>query len=134
MSQTHLLSDSIARIKNAQLVKKLYVNVYYSKIIERVLDLLIKEGYILSIQKYTVRKGISMIRIGLKYEGRLNKPVIKEFNIVSKPGKKVFKSYKDVAQRYGGLGMAILSTPKGILSNNEAIKIQVGGEVLCNIF
>ena len=134
MSQTHLLSDTIARIKNAQAVKKQYTIVHCSKKIERVLDVLLKAGYISNIEKYEVRKGIHMIKVGLKYEGKLSYPVIKEFNVVSKPGKKVFKSYKDVNKRYGGLGMTVLSTSRGIINDNEARDIKAGGEILCNIF
>ncbi|MBY0580066.1 30S ribosomal protein S8 [Candidatus Bandiella numerosa] len=134
MSQTHLLSDTIARIKNAQLVKKQYTIVHCSKKIEQVLDVLLKAGYVSNVEKYEVRKGVHMIKVGLKYEGKLSCPVIKEFNVVSKPGKKVFKSYKDVNKMYGGLGMTVLSTSKGIINDNEARDIKAGGEILCNIF
>ena len=134
MSQTHLLSDTIARIKNAQLVKKQYTIVYCSKKIEQVLDVLLQAGYIASAEKYEVRKGVHMIKVGLKYEGKLSNPIIKEFNVVSKPGRKVFKSYKNLNKIYGGLGVAVLSTSKGIINDNEARDIKAGGEVLCNIF
>ncbi len=134
MSQTHLLSDTIARIKNAQSVKKQYTVVYCSKKIEQVLDVLLKAGYISNVEKYEVRKNVHMIKVGLKYEGKLSCPVIKEFNVVSKPGRKVFKSYKDVNKMYGGLGMTVLSTSRGIINDNEARDIKPGGEILCNIF
>jgi len=134
MSQTHLLSDTIARIKNAQLVHKRYTTVYFSKTIQLVLGVLLKAGYILSSEKYEQKKGIYMIKVGLKYEGKLDVPVIKEFSVISKPGKKVFKSYKDIGSMYGGLGLTILSTSKGVINDTEARSIKAGGEVLCNIF
>lgn len=134
MSQTHLLSDMIARIKNAQLVRKKSTTVYFSRTIESVLDVLLKAGYILSAEKYEERKNINMIAVRLKYQGKLSEPVIKEFTVVSKPGKKVFKSYRDIGRVYGGLGTTILSTSKGIVDDNEARRIKAGGEVLCNIF
>ena len=134
MSQNHLLSDTVARIKNAQLVKKQYTIVYFSKLIQMVLNLLVKAGYIANIEKIEERKGVSMIKVFLKYEGKLDTPVIKEFNVVSKPGKRVFKSYKELNKVYGGLGMTILSTSKGIITDSDAKNIKSGGEVLCNIF
>ena len=134
MSQTHLLSDTIARIKNAQLVKKQYVIVYYSKIIEKVLTVLLTAGYIFSVEKYEERKGIYMIKVGLKYLGKLACPVIKEFSVVSKPGRKVFQSCSNLKKVYGGLGLTVLSTSKGVINDTEARDIKVGGEILCNIF
>ena len=113
MSQMHLLSDTIARIRNAQLVRKPYTVVYYSKIIENVLKVLLKEDYISEIEKFEERKGIFKIKVYLKYENKSNDPVISEINVVSKPGRRVFKSYKDLDKLYGGLGTVLLSTSKG---------------------
>jgi small subunit ribosomal protein S8 len=124
----------IARIKNAQLIRKKSTTVYFSRTIESVLNVLLKAGYILSAEKYEERKNINMIAVGLKYEGNPSRPVIREFKAVSKPGKKVFKSYSDIGRVYGGLGTIILSTSKGIIDDNEARRVKAGGEVLCNIF
>ena len=134
MSQMHLLSDTIARIRNAQLVRKPYTVVYYSKIIENVLKVLLKEGYISEIEKFEERKGIFKIKVYLKYENKSNDPVISEINVVSKPGRRVFKSYKDLDKLYGGLGTVLLSTSKGVITDNEARNIKAGGEVLCSVF
>ena len=134
MSQTHLLSDTIARINNAQAVKQNSTIVHYSKNIEKVLKVLIASGYIINIKKLDIRKGVSMIRVYLKYEGKSQNPVISEFNIVSKPGKRIFKSYKKLDKIYGGLGTTVLSTSQGVITDNEARLIKAGGEVLCNIF
>lgn len=134
MSQTHLLSDTIARINNSQAVKQRYVVVYYSKNIEKVLRVLITSGYIDSIKKLDIRKGVSMIKVHLKYEGKTQNPVISQFNIVSKPGKRIYRSYKKLNKIYGGLGTTVLSTSKGVITDSEARSIKAGGEVLCNIF
>jgi len=134
MSQTHLLSDTIARIKNAQAVRKLSTVVYFSRTIEKVLNLLINAGYIKKIEVLHQRKGVNMIKVYLKYEGRARNVVISDFKVVSKPGRKVFKSYKELDKIYSGLGITVLSTSKGIISDIKAREIRVGGEVLCNIF
>ncbi len=134
MSQNHLLSDTIARIKNAQAVRKPVTLVYYSKKIAKVLSVLIEAGYIEKMKVFEERKGVNMIKVHLKYAGKFQNPVISEFNVISKPGRKVFKSYRDLDKMYGGLGMTVLSTSKGIINDNKAREIKAGGEVLCNIF
>ena len=134
MSQTHLLSDTIARVRNAQLVKKQYTVVYHSKVIENVLKVFLKEGYIDGVETFEERKGVLKIKVHLKYEKKENDPVISEIKVISKPGRRVFKSYRDVDKLYGGLGTVLLSTSKGVITDNEARNIKAGGEVLCSIF
>ena len=134
MSQNHLLSDSIARIKNAQLVKKDYVVLYFSKLIQMVLVLLSKAGYIGGLDIIEYRKGVLAIKAYLKYTDRNSAAAIKEFCVVSKPGKRVFRSYKKIDKLYGGLGIVILSTSKGIITDSSARNMKVGGEILCNVF
>ena len=134
MSQTHLLSDAITRVRNAQLVKKQYSVVYYSKMIENVLNVLLKEGYINGIEIFEEKKGVLKIKVHLKYQKKENTPVISEIKIISKPGRRVFKSYKNLGRFYGGLGTILLSTSKGVITDNEARNIKAGGEVLCSVF
>ena len=134
MSQTHLLSDTIARIRNAQLVKKQYTVVYRSKIIENVLNVFLKEGYIGGVEIFEERKGVSKIKVYLKYEKKTNSPVINEIKVISKPGRRLFQSYKNLEKSYGGLGTILLSTSKGIITDNQARNSNVGGEILCSIF
>ena len=134
MSQTHLLSDTIARIRNAQLVKRSYTIVYRSKIIENVLNVFLKEGYIDGIEILEERKGVSKIKVHLKYEKKSNSPVINEIKVISKPGRRVFQSYKSLEKSYGGLGTILLSTSKGVITDNQARNSRVGGEILCSIF
>ena len=134
MSQTHLLSDTIARIRNAQLVKKEYTIVYHSKMIASVLNVFLKEGYIGGIEVFEERKGVSKIKVRFKYSKNSNKPVISEIKTISKPGRRVFQSYRDLEKLYGGLGAVLLSTSKGVITDSEARNMKVGGEVLCSIF
>ena len=134
MSLNHLLSDTLARIRNAQLVKKSSLVVHYSKLIKAFLETLLKEGYIDKLEEFEERKGVNRIKIFLKYFGDSNAPVIKEMKMISKPAKRVYRSYKNIDKVYGGLGVVVLSTSKGVLTDSEAREMRVGGEVLCNIF
>jgi small subunit ribosomal protein S8 len=132
MSQVHLLSDGLTRIRNAHLVKKAFVLLYHSKNVKNVLDVLFKEGYINKVEEYEEKKGIFKLKVSLKYYDS-ESSAISEINVVSKPGKRVYKSYKDLGRFFNGLGVYILTTPKGVMTDNEARKMKVGGEVLCNV-
>ena len=91
-----------------------------------------REGYIRDYSSVQVREGISELKIELKYhEGD---PVISEIKRVSTPGRRVYSGIKNMTKVYNGLGIAILSTPRGVLSDNEARVAKVGGEVLCEVF
>jgi small subunit ribosomal protein S8 len=91
-----------------------------------------REGYIRGFSQDDVRAGVAEIKIELKYsEGE---PVIKEIKRVSTPGRRVYSKIKDLPRVYNGLGIAILSTPRGVMSDNEARAANVGGEVLCQVF
>jgi small subunit ribosomal protein S8 len=97
-----------------------------------VLEVLKREGYIRDYARAEVSPGIDELRIELKYhEG---KPVIREISRVSKPGRRVYSKIKDLPKVYNGLGISILSTPKGVMSDNEARAANLGGEVLCRVF
>ncbi|MEQ9449443.1 MAG: 30S ribosomal protein S8, partial [Rhodospirillaceae bacterium] len=91
-----------------------------------------REGYIRGFERYNVREGVDEIRIELKYhEGT---PVINKIMRVSKPGRRVYTKIKDLQKAYNGLGISILSTPRGVMSDHEARQQNVGGEVLCQVF
>jgi len=97
-----------------------------------VLEVLQKEGYIRGYSVLEKRSGVAELTIELKYyEGA---PVIREITRVSRPGRRVYSKIKDLRQVYDGLGVAILSTPKGVLADHEARDQNVGGEVLCRVF
>jgi small subunit ribosomal protein S8 len=125
------ISDMLARIRNAQGRGKSKVAIPPSKLRERVLDVLAREGYIRSFA--TVEKdGKSEIEVELKYfEGA---PVIKNMTRISKPGRRVYASVETLPSVFNGLGISILSTPKGVMSDQEARAQNVGGEVLCTVF
>ena len=125
------ISDMLTRIRNAQMRSKSKVAIPPSKLRERVLEVLAKEGYIRSFA--TIEKdGKSEIEVELKYfDGA---PVIKEMTRVSKPGRRVYASVNTLPSVFNGLGISILSTPKGVMSDSDARAQNVGGEVLCTVF
>ena len=126
------LSDMLARIKNAHKARKSYTSCYKSKLNSNVLTVLKDEGYIRDFKDIEIRKGINNIQIDLKYYN--GNPVIKNIKRISKPGIRVYSKISDLPKIYGGLGISILSTPKGVMSDNQARKNNVGGEILCEVF
>ena len=126
------LSDMLARIKNAHKARKSVTLCFKSKLNINVLSVLKDEGYIRDFKDVEIRKGISSIQIDLKYYN--GTPVIKNIKRVSKPGIRVYSKISELPKKYGGLGISILSTPKGVMSDNQARKNNVGGEVLCEVF
>ena len=132
MAMSDPLGDMLTRIRNAQRARMSVVLSPASSLRTNVLEVLRREGYIRGYSQAEVRKGIAELRIELKYhEGE---PVIKEIKRVSKPGRRVYSKIKDLPRVYNGLGIAILSTPQGVMSDQEARTANVGGEVLCRVF
>jgi small subunit ribosomal protein S8 len=132
MSMTDPVGDMLTRIRNGQRVGKSSVVSPASKLRTGVLDVLQREGYIRGYSINEIRKGVSEINIELKYfEGE---GVIKQIDRVSTPGRRVYSKIKDLPKVYNGLGIAVLSTPKGVLSDQEAREQNVGGEILCKVF
>ncbi|MFV0512632.1 MAG: 30S ribosomal protein S8 [Jhaorihella sp.] len=126
------IGDMLTRIRNAQMRGKSTVLTPASKLRAWVLDVLADEGYIRGYEKITGADGHPAIEISLKYyEGA---PVIRELKRVSKPGRRVYMGVKDIPAVRGGLGVSIVSTPKGVMSDANARAANVGGEVLCTIF
>ena len=129
---TDPLADMLTRIRNGLRARKSSVMTPASKLRGSVLDVLEREGYIRGYAAAESDTGKPAFSVELKYhEGR---PVIAEIHRVSKPGRRVYSGIKDLPKHYGGLGISILSTPRGVLSDNEARKQNVGGEVLCRVF
>ena len=126
------LSDMLVRIKNAHQAKKSFTLCFKSKLNMNVLAVLKNEGYIRDYKNIEIKKGINSIQIDLKYYN--GNPVIKKIKRVSKPGIRVYSKITDLPKSYGGLGISILSTPKGVMSDQQARKNNVGGEVLCEVF
>ena len=132
MSFNDLLSDMLARIKNAHKANKSFTHCYSSKLNSNVLTVLKDEGYIRDFQKVEIREGINNIKIQLKYHQ--GSPVIKRIERISKPGIRVYSKIKELPKPFGGLGISILSTPKGVMSDQKARVNNVGGEILCEVF
>ena len=132
MSFNDSLSDMLARIKNAHNANKTFTSCYKSKLNLNVLSVLKDEGYIRDFQDIELQKGFNNIKIDLKYYN--GTPVIKKLKRISKPGIRVYSKISDLPKSYGGLGIAILSTPKGVMSDQKARDNNVGGEILCEVF
>jgi small subunit ribosomal protein S8 len=126
------LGDMLTRIRNAQMRGKSTTRTPASKVRRWVLDVLKAEGYIRGYEEVKAENGLPEIEISLKYfDGR---PVIRELKRVSKPGRRVYAGVSEMPQVRQGLGVAILSTPKGVMSDAQARTSNVGGEVLCTVF
>tara|TARA_B100001758_G_C18300296_1_gene551939 strand:- start:432 stop:830 length:399 start_codon:yes stop_codon:yes gene_type:complete len=132
MAFNDALSDMLARIKNAHQARKSFTCCYNSKLNLNVLTVLKDEGYIRDFKNIEIREGVNNIQIDLKYFN--GTPVIKNIKRISKPGIRVYSKIADLPKIYGGLGISILSTPKGVMSDNQARKNNVGGEILCEVF
>ncbi len=132
MSFSDPLGDMLTRIRNGQQARKSDITVPASKLRENVLEVLKREGFIRGYERVNLRKGVDSIKVELKYyEGR---PVISEISRVSTPGRRVYSGVKDLQKFYNGLGISVLSTPQGVMSDHEARQANVGGEVLCKVF
>ncbi|PLX36901.1 MAG: 30S ribosomal protein S8 [Hyphomicrobiales bacterium] len=132
MVMTDPLGDMLTRIRNAQMRKHSKVVSPSSRLRVRVLDVLQSEGYIRGYSEVDYGSGRSELEIELKYFD--GEPVIREIERVSKPGRRVYASVKNIPRVSNGLGVSILSTPKGVMADHEAREQNVGGEVLCRIF
>ncbi|MBV8973216.1 MAG: 30S ribosomal protein S8 [Sphingomonadaceae bacterium] len=132
MSMTDPIGDMLTRIRNGQQARKDSVLTPASKLRARVLDVLQREGYIRGYSDLPDASPAATLRIDLKYfEGQ---PAIQHVARVSKPGRRVYSGAQDLPRVRNGLGIVIVSTPKGVLSDAEAREQNVGGEVLCQVF
>ena len=132
MAMSDPLGDMLTRIRNGQRSGKSKVRAPASKLRANVLEVLKREGYIRDYRTEGSDRGLSEVEIELKYnEGA---PVIQEIARVSRPGRRVYSKIKELPRVYNGLGITILSTPRGVMSDQEARAANVGGEVLCRVF
>ena len=132
MAMSDPLGDMLTRIRNGQSAGQTVVSSPASRFRSNVLEVLKREGYIRNYSSVDVRPGIRELKIELKYHD--GTPVISEIKRVSRPGRRVYYGISDLPRVYNGLGIAILSTPRGVLSDSEARTANVGGEVLCHVF
>jgi small subunit ribosomal protein S8 len=126
------VGDMLTRIRNAQMRGKSTVSTPASKLRAWVLDVLADEGYIRGYEKTSSTDGHGAIEISLKYFDGI--PVIKELKRISKPGRRVYLGVKDIPEVRQGLGLSIVSTPQGVMSDANARAKNVGGEVICTVF
>lgn len=128
---TDPIADLLTQIRNAQALSSLEVRIPFSKLKYEVAKILEKEKFVGKVDKMG-KKTRKVIKINLKYEN--GKPIISGLKRISKPGRRVYLPVKRIRQVRGGYGLAVISTPKGIMSNKEARKQRVGGEILCEIW
>ena len=131
MSLTDPIGDMIARIKNAQVRNHKKVDLPSSKFKIKILDILKAEGFIIDY-KINDENNKSTIKVDLKYHS--GNPVISTFQRVSKPGRRIFSSAESLPKINNGLGIAIISTPKGVMTDIDARKQKIGGEIICKVF
>ena len=131
MSLSDPIGDMIARVKNAQARKHKKVELPSSKFKSKIADILKNEGFIKDFKVSTEEKK-NILSLELKYHS--GNPVISNFERVSKPGRRIFSSADSLPKINNGLGIAILSTPKGVMSDIDARKQKVGGEIVCKVF
>jgi len=129
---TDPIADMLTRIRNGQQARKESIQSPASKIRANVLEVLQREGYIRGFSREEIRPGVAELKIELKYVD--GEPVIREISRVSKPGRRIYSKLVDLPRVYNGLGISILSTPRGVMSDGEARAAKVGGEVLCRVF
>ena len=132
MTMTDPLGDMLTRIRNAQMRRKQFVLTPNSKLRAWVLDVLKSEGYIKSYEIEKTPSGTDIIKVSLKYFD--GEPVIKELKRISTPGRRVYLGVDNLPKVRQGLGVAVVSTSKGIMSDSQARQSRVGGEVLCTVF
>jgi small subunit ribosomal protein S8 len=132
MTMSDPLGDMLTRIRNGQMAGKGVIVSPASRLRANVLEVLRREGYIRGFAASENGPGRTQLSIELKYHN--GEPVIREMRRVSRPGRRVYAGVKELPSVYNGLGIAILSTPRGVMSDAEAREAHVGGEVLCTVF
>ena len=126
------IGDMLTRIRNGQMRSLSKISVPFSTFRSKILEVLKKEGYIINFKIDKDKENKKSLLVDLKYyEGR---PVIREITRVSKPGRRVYSRANSIPKVMNGLGLAIISTPKGVMSDTEARKNNVGGEIICRVF
>ena len=127
------ISDMLTRIRNANLAKHQIVHVPATKVTRNITKVLQKEGFIYQFEEIG-KEFRNDLLISLKYKGKNKEPIITELKRISKPGLKVYASHKELPKVLGGIGIAIISTSKGIMTDKTARQFGLGGEVLCYVW
>ncbi len=128
---TDPITDMLNQIRNAQAVGKTEVLIPLSKIKKEIANLLLKEGFVGEI-KNGMKGKIKALKITLKYDNGV--PAISGLKRVSKPGQRIYEGFSEIKRVHGGYGISIVSTPKGLMTNSQARKQKLGGEVICQVW
>jgi small subunit ribosomal protein S8 len=134
MTMSDPLGDMLTRIRNGQQARKNVVSTPGSRMRSNVLEVLKREGYIRGFSKLDSEQTINASELSIELKYYEGEPVIREIKSVSKPGRRVYSKIDDLPRVFNGLGISIISTPQGVMSDNEARAANVGGEVLCQVF
>ena len=136
MTTSDPIADMLTRIRNAMMVKHAVVSMPASKIKVAIVKILKDEGYVGDYRVVTDENSYKYLQIQLKYEGDLKhqRPVITTLKRVSKPGRRIYTSVKEIPWVRSGMGIAILSTPKGVITGQQARRLNVGGEIICYVW
>jgi small subunit ribosomal protein S8 len=133
MATNDTIADMLTRIRNATLAKHETVAVPVTRMTSSIARVLKQEGYISDIEEVGVGVDRKLV-LSLKYQGRQKQPILTMMRRVSRPGLRVYSNHKDLPRVLGGIGIAIISTSRGIMTDREARKQKVGGEILCYIW
>nr|YP_010455856.1 ribosomal protein S8 [Tetraselmis marina]UUA64532.1 ribosomal protein S8 [Tetraselmis marina] len=128
--QNDTISDMLTRIRNANILQQKMVLIPWTKINEQIISLFQKEGFLEAVEK----NDEGNLVVSLKYDKKTKKPCITNLQRVSKPGLRLYSNAKDIPQVLGGMGVLIISTSKGLLTDRQAKQNKVGGELLCSIW
>ena len=132
MTFTDPIGDMFSRIRNGQMRMLNNVKIPNSKFRAKILDVLKQEGYIIGYKQVSDSKNKSILDVDLKYDN--GNPVIKEIKRISKPGRRIYARASSIPRIQNGLGLAIVSTSKGIMTDNDARNQNIGGEIICRVF
>ena len=133
MAVTDPIADFLTRIRNAQMAGHSIVEIPASNMKKRITEILYEQGYILKYKFEDVAGQAGLIKIALKYDAQTKQPIIRSLQRVSRPGLRQYRGATDVPRVINGLGIAIISTSRGIMTYKDARKLNVGGELLCYI-
>lgn len=131
---TDPIADYLTRLRNALAAGHRVVEIPASNIKKEITKILFDQGYILSYKFYKAENGFDTIKIALKYDADTKESVIKEIQRISKPGLRKYAGFKDMPRILNGMGIAIVSTSRGVMTNKQARKEEVGGELLCYVY
>jgi len=133
MAANDTISDMLTRIRNASLARHQTTEVPSTRMTRSIAEVLVAEGFIASVEEVGEIPKKNLV-LGLKYKGKNRKPIITALKRVSRPGLRVYKNRKDLPRVLGGIGIAIVSTSSGIMTDRDARKSGIGGEVLCYVW